>query len=129
MPVVSTSATWTESPAFFIAAATYARLSVSSCSYVICLYTHPPQRFADAQTGLAVRAERAFVARLDGGCSSPIAAHAQLDAGVLTLSGLYFDEETRQARRGHAQGAVEDAVALAHDLADRLRAGEGETVS
>ena len=84
--------------------------------------------FADADTAACVEAERAFVARLDGGCSSPIAAHAQLADGTVTLTGLYFDEETQQARRGRAQGAVEDAVAMACDLADRLRAGEGEAL-
>ncbi len=82
--------------------------------------------FADAETAACVTAERAFVARLDGGCSSPIAAHAQLVDGALVLAGLYVDEEAQKAYRGHVQGAVEDAVALACGLADSLRAGEGE---
>ena len=84
--------------------------------------------FADGDTAVCVQAERAFVARLDGGCSSPIAAHAQLVDGMVALAGLYYDEETQQARRGRAQGTMEDAVAMARDLADRLRAGEGETL-
>ena len=84
--------------------------------------------FADQDTSVAVLAERAFVARLDGGCSSPIAAHAQLADGTITLAGLYYDEENQLARRGRAQGAVEDAVPLACDLADRLLSGEGETL-
>ena len=84
--------------------------------------------FADQDTSVAVLAERAFVARLDGGCSSPIAAHAQLADGTITLAGLYYDEENQLARRGRAQGAVDDAVPLACDLADRLLSGEGETL-
>ena len=84
--------------------------------------------FADENTAACVLAERAFVTRLDGGCSSPIAAHAQLAGDEVALAGLYFDEETQQARRGRVQGAADDAVALASDLADRLLAGEGEAL-
>ncbi|MBQ9043062.1 MAG: hydroxymethylbilane synthase [Eggerthellaceae bacterium] len=84
--------------------------------------------FADDTVALAVMAERAFVTRLDGGCSSPIAAHAQVEGGTIMLSGLYFDEETQQARKGTVEGAASDGVALAYDLADRLKSGEGETL-
>ena len=84
--------------------------------------------FADPAVAVKVTAERAFVARLDGGCSSPIAAHARIDGDAIELLGLYFDEESQVARRGSAKGPVGDAVALACDLADRLRAGEGEAV-
>lgn len=82
--------------------------------------------FADVDVATAVLAERAFVTRLDGGCSSPIAAHAQLDGDAIELRGLYYDEDNQQARRGRVRGAAADAVALACDLADRLLAGEGE---
>ena len=84
--------------------------------------------FADMDASVAVAAERAFVTRLDGGCSSPIAAHARMRDGGLELLGLYFDEEKQQARRGRVQGAPADAVAMAHDLADCLRSGEGEAL-
>ena len=84
--------------------------------------------FADADVTTTVLAERAFVTRLDGGCSSPIAAHAQLDGDAIELCGLYYDEDNQQARRGRVRGAVADAVALACDLADRLLAGEGEVL-
>ena len=82
--------------------------------------------FADAQVACAVATERAFVARLDGGCSSPIAAHARMSGDEVELLGLYYDEETQRAYRGRAEGSAEDAVALAHGLADRLRVGGGE---
>ena len=86
--------------------------------------------FADATVGVAVSAERAFVTRLDGGCSSPIAAHARISADGLQLElmGLYYDEETQQARRGRAVGSPTDAVALAYDLADDLKNGGGTLV-
>ena len=82
--------------------------------------------FADARASLAVAAERAFVARLDGGCSSPIAAHARLCDGGLELLGLYYDETDQCMIRGRIKGASEDAMAIAYELADRLRVGEGE---
>ena len=84
--------------------------------------------FADETMAVAVGAERAFVARLDGGCSSPIAAHARVKGDIIELLGLYYDEEGQVARRGRVEGAIGDAVAMACDLADRLRAGEGETL-
>ena len=77
--------------------------------------------FADEGTAVCVSAERAFVTRLDGGCSSPIAAHAKLVDGGITLAGLYFDEETQQARTGSARGKPEEAVKLACELADELK--------
>ena len=84
--------------------------------------------FADERVGLAVAAERAFVTRLDGGCSSPIAAHARVEDGTVTLLGLYYDEEKEQARRDCVSGAAEDAVSIAQGLAERLLAGEGDTL-
>ena len=45
-----------------------------------------------AQTAQA--AERAFVKYLNGGCSSPIAAYAEMKNGKLLLRGLYYQEAT-----------------------------------
>ena len=84
--------------------------------------------FADDAAWCAVTAERAFVARLDGGCSSPIAAHARIDGDSLELLGLYYDEETGQARRGSIEGPAVDAEALACTRADSLRDGGGEAL-
>ena len=86
--------------------------------------------FADSEVAVAVSAERAFVTRLDGGCSSPIAAHARLLEGGnrIELLGLYYDEEGQKAYRSHIEGAAVDAVELAYKLADDLRAGNGDLV-
>lgn len=82
--------------------------------------------FADADAQIAASAERAFVMRLDGGCSSPIAAHAIVGDSDVELLGLYYDEATQTAWRGSIRGARVDAVALAERLADELKAGNGE---
>jgi len=39
-------------------------------------------------TSVAVRAERAFLARLEGGCQVPIAAYGEVDGNMLRLRGL-----------------------------------------
>lgn len=82
--------------------------------------------FADGEAAIAARAERAFVRRLDGGCSSPIAAHAVIEGDAVTLLGLYYDEATGAARRGRIEGRAADAETIAAELADDLRAGGGD---
>ena len=84
--------------------------------------------FADERVAMAVLAERAFVARLDGGCTAPIAAHAVVDGDEVDMRGMYFDEERAVARKGRVHGAASDAVQLACALADELRAGGGEVL-
>ena len=65
-------------------------------------------------------AERAFVRALDGGCSAPTAAYAQVEGDTLTIRGLYADTDGRLCR-GSASGPRQDGAALAVDLARRLK--------
>ncbi|MGN1378391.1 MAG: hydroxymethylbilane synthase [Dorea sp.] len=74
----------------------------------------------DGQT--AALAERAFVRALDGGCSSPIAAYAQIADGQVILSGLYYNEETGSYIIGKKQGAEKDAERIGRTLAAELKA-------
>ncbi|MGN8896142.1 hydroxymethylbilane synthase [Flavonifractor sp. HCP28S3_F3] len=69
---------------------------------------------------LCARAERAFVRRLDGGCSSPIAAHAVLSDGEITITGLYVDEEGTAIRRT-TTGPRNQGEDLARRLADEIK--------
>ena len=82
--------------------------------------------FADADAALAANTERAFVAELNGGCSLPIAAHAQINGDAVRILGLYYDEETGAARRGSTETDRAGAVDAARALARALKAGEGE---
>lgn len=77
--------------------------------------------FASDKSAVAARCERAFVRTLDGGCSSPVAAHARITEGRLQLLGLYYDEETDGFCKGQAFGSVEEPEKLGEDLAERLR--------
>lgn len=65
--------------------------------------------------------ERAFVRRLNGGCSSPIAAHAVINGDKLKLTGLYYEEETGRYITGSIEGHVDDAGQLGTTLAENLK--------
>ena len=76
------------------------------------------------QSRIESLAERAFVAWLDGGCSSPIAAYAQVSEGKVLIRGMYFDEETKQCRTGKISGEAGQAQTLAQQLAEELQGGK-----
>ena len=67
-------------------------------------------------------AERAFVRALDGGCSSPVAAHATLEQGLLTLRGLYVWPDGSW-RIESTQGPAIEAEALGTRLAFAMKGG------
>lgn len=71
-------------------------------------------------------AERAFVRTLDGGCTSPVAAHAVVNGEMLTLTGFYVSPDERIQRKGSLSGPQERAEELGRELADRLRKGSGQ---
>ena len=70
----------------------------------------------------AALAERAFVRALGGGCSSPVAAYAQIEGETLLLRGFYADERTGQTHKGSLRGALKEARALGGRLAEELTA-------
>ena len=77
---------------------------------------------ADRDSWDCAIAERAFVRRLNGGCSSPVAAYAVAEGEMLMLRGLYVDELGRM-REGSLKGNRENAAFLGQILADRLKEG------
>ena len=76
----------------------------------------------DADGTACALAERAFVKALDGGCSSPIAAHARLEGETMVLLGLYVDETGRMSRDS-ISGPRRDGEELARTLAARMKEG------
>ncbi len=68
----------------------------------------------------AVAAERAFLARLEGGCQVPIAAHAAIAGESLTLDGLVADPETGVTFRDVIAGRRDEAARLGRALADTV---------
>ncbi len=74
----------------------------------------------DPDARAAALTERAFVRRLDGGCSSPIAAYAKIIGQSVRLIGLHYDEKTKRHIRGTMDMPVSDAETLGRKLADVL---------
>lgn len=79
--------------------------------------------FADADAWCAATAERAFVRQLDGGCTSPVCAHAALDGESIHLTGLYYEVSDGSWRKGSVDGPREAAERLGIELAQALRDG------
>jgi hydroxymethylbilane synthase len=69
-------------------------------------------------------AERAFVRTLNGGCTSPVAAYAQCQDGILTLTGLYVSPDETVIRRGTITGSATESESLGHSLAQQLKEGD-----
>lgn len=82
----------------------------------------------DATTEQAVRAERAFLARLEGGCQVPIAAHATIDGAALQLHGLIGTPDGAQVVRGERTGTIDDPAVVGVALAEELLNGGGASI-
>ena len=77
--------------------------------------------YCDKDAWAAGSAERAFVKLLDGGCSSPVAAHAEISGDEIYLRGLYYNEEDGSYVTGTLRGNKADAESLGRELAETLR--------
>ncbi len=74
----------------------------------------------DTAAEAATRAERAFLARLGGGCQVPIGAHAVVESNRLRLVGVVVNVEGERAVRGTSEGTAADAARLGGSLAETL---------
>lgn len=66
--------------------------------------------FISRQSAIAAAAERSFVSALGGGCTSPIAAHAEFTDDAMTLRGFYYDDVTEKKIRKTITVQVFDPV-------------------
>jgi hydroxymethylbilane synthase len=67
-------------------------------------------------------AERAFAQALGGSCHSPIAGHATLEAGTLTLRGFVGAPDGSEVYRDLERGAAGEAGSIGRRLAARMQA-------
>jgi hydroxymethylbilane synthase len=74
----------------------------------------------DRETRAAALAERTLLARLEAGCSAPVAALATVDGDRLTLEGSVIAVGGEAEIRGRITGSVSDAAAVGAALADDL---------
>jgi hydroxymethylbilane synthase len=81
-----------------------------------------------AATRAATAAERAFLARLEGGCQIPIGALGTVDGDSLRLRGLVASLDGATIVRDERTGTVADAAALGTTLAGELLAQGADEV-
>ncbi|HIM57889.1 MAG TPA: hydroxymethylbilane synthase [Gammaproteobacteria bacterium] len=74
----------------------------------------------DVETTYRVSAERAMNARLEGGCSVPIAGYSTVKDNQITLTGLVGNVDTGVILKHQVAGHVDDAELLGVELADEL---------
>lgn len=79
-------------------------------------------------TWTTVRAERALLHRLEGGCQVPIAAHAVLEGDELRLDALIASVDGSRVIRDRVQGPASSAEALGVQLAERLLGQGGSAI-
>ncbi|MEZ5818874.1 MAG: hydroxymethylbilane synthase [Hyphomicrobiaceae bacterium] len=79
----------------------------------------------DRPSALAVETERAFLARLEGSCRTPIAALAHLQGGEIAFVGEMLTPDGKVSLKTSRRGPVADRVALAVDAADEVKARGG----
>lgn len=68
----------------------------------------------------AVLAERAFLAKLEGGCQVPIAGHATLQGEQLSITGLVADLDGQTVVKETLEGPAETAASIGLALAEKL---------
>jgi hydroxymethylbilane synthase len=73
-----------------------------------------------AETSVCVRAERACLKRLEGGCQVPIAAYARLAGGKIVIDGLVGSVSGDRLVRAHFEGRPEEYESLGKRLAEDL---------
>jgi len=72
------------------------------------------------ETSICVRAERALLKRLQGGCQVPIAAYATIQGDRLVMDGLVGSVTGDQIIREHLEGKIEDAETIGVTLGEKL---------
>ena len=82
----------------------------------------------DRETSLAVRAERGFLKRLEGGCQVPIAAYGMVNGDTVALSGLIGKPDGSRILRGRRSGSTSDPEATGVALAEDLLAQGGREI-
>lgn len=74
----------------------------------------------DAPSHAAVRAERAMLAALEGGCLAPVAAWARVEGGRLVLTGRVLDPRGTRKTEATRDAAPRDAELLGRQVAGEL---------
>lgn len=85
-------------------------------------------RLNHQETAVCVKAERAFLRRLEGGCQVPIAAHAVLRDERVVLDGLVGSIEGDRIIRDSMEGSITDAEKIGVELAELILSRGGKEI-
>jgi len=73
----------------------------------------------DVNSEICAKAERAFIKKLDGGCSSPVAAFADICNDKITITGFYSDNYISKTLT--ISGNIEDSEKIGANLAEKIK--------
>ena len=74
----------------------------------------------DTETSYRITCERAMNARLEGGCSVPIAGYSTIEDDQITLTGLVGNVDTGVILKEQVSGSIDESEKLGIVLADKL---------
>jgi hydroxymethylbilane synthase len=86
------------------------------------------EMLTDAPTRAAVQAERAFLARMGGGCLAPTTAYARIEDGVMRIDAMVGDPNGARVIRDREEGSPDQGAALGRRVAERLLAAGGDRI-
>lgn len=89
------------------------RMDDDDINELVAFFDHP-------ETSYAVRAERALLRRLEGGCQVPIAAYGTLDGEILHLTGLVASVDGKDFVKDSISGPKDGCVEIGIELAEKL---------
>ena len=89
------------------------RIDDAETNELVDFFNHPA-------TSCCVRAERALLKRLEGGCQVPIAAYGTLEGETLTLKGLVASPDGKVFVKDSITGPQKDAEKMGVKLAEKL---------
>ena len=82
----------------------------------------------DKQAEICVKAERALLRSLEGGCQIPIGAYAELNEDTVVLEGMVGSLDGKTIIRESITGTAEQCEELGQTLAGRLAEQGGKTI-
>ncbi len=86
------------------------------------------RRLDHAPTAAAVAAERAFLARLEGGCQVPIAGHARVEKNIVVMKGLVASLDGSRVARAEGLSSPQEAALMGLRVAEEVLAKGGRDI-
>jgi hydroxymethylbilane synthase len=82
----------------------------------------------DKDTEICVRAERALLKRLEGGCQVPIGGYAQIFGDELEITAIVGDEKGEKIIKRRMTGSISDPESLGISIAEEILKSGGEEI-